>query len=65
MAIKKIAEAKIRETLKVSEYNIEITVSKNLNHPNIINIFEIIKTDDFYYIVMEYAQKGDLFSFIE
>ena len=31
-----------------------------LNHPNIIKYRDFIKTDDFYIIVMDYADGGDL-----
>ena len=40
-------------------------IHKNLNHPNIVKCYDIIKTNEFYYIVMEYCQYGDLLSYIK
>ena len=42
----------------------EIAILKKLNHPNIINIYNIIENDSHFYIIMEYASKGDLFKYI-
>ena len=42
----------------------EISILKKLNHPNIIRIYNIIEDDLNYYIIMEYASKGELFKYI-
>ena len=42
----------------------EISILSSLNHPHIIHVIEIIQTDSFYYIVMEYCPEGELFSYI-
>ncbi len=42
----------------------EISILKKVNHPNIIKIYNLIEDNYNYYIIMEYASKGDLFSYI-
>ena len=39
----------------------ETTVLTNLDHPNIINLLEVIETDQHICIVTEYADGGDLY----
>ena len=40
---------------------LEIKVLKRLRHPNIVQLFEVIETTDFIYLVMEYVTGGELF----
>ena len=42
----------------------EISILKKLNHPNIIKIYNKIEDNSNYYIIMEYASKGELFKYI-
>ena len=42
----------------------EMNIISCLNHPNILKAFEIFEDDSYYYIVMERAEKGDLFNYI-
>ena len=39
----------------------EIKILKQLHHPNVVQIYEIIETEQDLYLVMEYAQGGELF----
>ena len=43
----------------------EINILKQLNHPNIIKYEDIKKTKDYYYIVTEYCNGGNLSTFLE
>eukprot|EP01103_Thecamoeba_quadrilineata_P014095 TRINITY_DN4097_c0_g1_i2.p1 TRINITY_DN4097_c0_g1~~TRINITY_DN4097_c0_g1_i2.p1 ORF type:complete len:536 (-),score=105.69 TRINITY_DN4097_c0_g1_i2:112-1719(-) len=43
----------------------EISIMKLLNHPYIIQLYEIIETEKFFYLVMEYASKGEVLEYIE
>lgn len=38
---------------------------KTLDHPNIIKLFEIFDHKDFYYVVLEYCDGGELFMAIK
>jgi len=42
----------------------EMKVMTELNHPNILKAYEIFEDESYYYIVMERAEKGDLFNYI-
>ncbi len=43
----------------------EIKILKYLDHPNIIKIYEFFKDENFYYIINEYCEEGDLLSKME
>jgi serine/threonine protein kinase len=42
----------------------EWTLLKELRHPNIIRVYEILETPSAIYLVMEYVENGELFSHI-
>ena len=39
----------------------EIDLHKDLNHPNIIKFIDYFHENEYVYIILEYAQNGDLF----
>jgi len=43
----------------------EIKIMKNIDHPNVIKIFEYFDTPRFIYIVMELLKGGELFDHIQ
>ena len=63
VAIKILEKSKIEDNEDLQCINREISFLKNLSHPNIISIYEIIETNESFYIIMEYAE-NDLFSYI-
>ena len=42
----------------------EIEVLANINHPNIMRIYELLEDETNYYIVSEILGGGELFNFI-
>lgn len=42
----------------------EIHILKSLDHPHIIKLYEIIKTDQYIYLVTEYAGHGEVFEML-
>lgn len=42
----------------------EIKIAKLFNHPHIIRVFEVIKTQVDIFVVMEYVRGGELFDYI-
>jgi serine/threonine protein kinase len=64
LAIKKIdkqslANKKIKATLLR-----EVEIHKKLGHENIIRLYTSVEDDNFIYLVLEYAAKGNLFYLI-
>jgi len=42
----------------------EIKILKKIRHPNIIQLYQIIETNDDLYLIMEHANAGELFEYI-
>nr|XP_033954498.1 MAP/microtubule affinity-regulating kinase 4 isoform X1 [Pseudochaenichthys georgianus] len=42
----------------------EVRIMKGLNHPNIVQLFEVIETDKTLYLIMEYASGGEVFDYL-
>lgn len=42
----------------------EVRIMKNLNHPNIVQLFEVIETEKTLYLIMEYASGGEVFDYL-
>ncbi|KAM9208913.1 serine/threonine-protein kinase MARK2-like [Dugong dugon] len=52
---------KIQQSSYLNRLYREIKIMKNLHHPNVVKLFQVIESEDTVYIVMEYASGGDLF----
>lgn len=67
-AIKEIANETLLKKLGVKAQETlrkEIDISKNLNHPNIVRLFDYVKTQNNNYLVFEYCGGGDLREFLK
>ena len=42
----------------------EIKILKSVRHPNVIQLYEIIETENQLYLIMEFAEGGELFDLI-
>ena len=62
VAIKIISRKKISIDKNFARCLNEINIYKKLNHPNVIHMFEVLRSVNYLYIVMEYAAGGDLYS---
>lgn len=61
VAIKVIQKNRLDEkTLKMVSR--EISIMKLLNHPNVIRLYEVIDSEIFLFLVMEYAAGGEVCS---
>lgn len=38
----------------------EVAVMNNINHPNIMHLFEFLESSNNYYLIMQYCNNGDL-----
>ena len=43
----------------------EIEILKQIDHPNIIKLFDVFEDDKFYCLIFEFMQGGDLYDYIE
>jgi serine/threonine protein kinase len=43
----------------------EIEVMKNISHPNIIKLYDVIYEEDSMYLILEYCKKGDLSKYLK
>lgn len=55
-----VPEAYVKEKVAFHEAN----VLKNLDHPNLIRVYEFFEDDTSFYIVIEYIAGGDLFDWV-
>eukprot|EP00354_Favella_ehrenbergii_P001237 CAMPEP_0170471980 /NCGR_PEP_ID=MMETSP0123-20130129/14092_1 /TAXON_ID=182087 /ORGANISM="Favella ehrenbergii, Strain Fehren 1" /LENGTH=138 /DNA_ID=CAMNT_0010739955 /DNA_START=60 /DNA_END=477 /DNA_ORIENTATION=- len=58
VAIKVIAKRKLTEDDKVGLQN-EIDILKQVDHPNIVKLFDIYEDDKYFFLVMELMQGGE------
>ena len=64
-ATKVIDKSSIENTEAKKYIDNEISILKEINHPNIVNLIEIKNTEDKLYIVQEYCNGGGLDKFLE
>ena len=64
LAIKILEKNKIRNKRDIKRIEREISMVKNINHINIVKVFEIKEDEQKYYIIMEYCENGELFNMI-
>jgi len=63
VAVKIIVKSKLDEETLKKVYR-EVRIMKELNHPNIIRLYEVIETEKVLFLVMEYASGGEVLDFI-
>lgn len=61
VAIKILEKSKIKDKSDVERVTREIHILKIMRHPNIIQLYEIIETPKQLYLIMEMADRGELF----
>ncbi|KAI9352251.1 kinase-like domain-containing protein [Zopfochytrium polystomum] len=64
VAIKLIKKENIRNPVKRAKILREISILKSLDHPYIVRLLEVVETDQYIGMVMEYASGGELFEYI-
>ncbi|XP_072178291.1 NUAK family SNF1-like kinase 1 [Diadema setosum] len=65
VAIKSIPKNKIEDPEDMRRIRQEIELMSTLDHPNIVNIYEVFESKEKIVIVMEYASGGELYEFID
>ena len=64
VAIKILEKDLIFEKADIERISREIKIMKLIRHPNVIQLYEIIEKPKRLYLIMEYAEGGDLFDLI-
>ncbi|OHS94605.1 CAMK family protein kinase [Tritrichomonas foetus] len=49
---------------QTSHFETEIRIVQQLHHPGVVQLYDLIKDDRFYYIIMELCQMGELYQYI-
>ncbi len=64
-AIKVINKAKIIEHDLVEQIKLEVKIMYNLNHENIVKLYNHYEDDDNFYLILQYCAKGQLYSILK
>ena len=64
VAVKILQKAKIVDVADVERVSREIHILKVVQHPHIIQLYEIIETPSTLYLIMEFVSNGELFDYI-
>ncbi len=64
VAIKILEKKKIADISDIERVSREIHILKLIRHPNLIQLYEIIETSKYLFLVMEYCSGGELFDYI-
>ena len=64
VAVKILEKSRIKEQADVRRVNREIKILKKSVHPNIIQLYEVLDTQNSIYLIMEYCEGGEMFDYI-
>eukprot|EP00948_MAST-09A_sp_MAST-9A-sp1_P001012 g1012.t1 len=64
VAIKILERSRIKEDADVRRVGREIMILQRIRHDNIVQLYEVIYTKQQIYLIMEYANGGELFDYI-
>ncbi|KAF9463326.1 hypothetical protein BDZ94DRAFT_1192949 [Collybia nuda] len=64
VAVKLIRRGNVDSAVRMSKVEREIEVLRTLKHPNIVRLYDVIETDKYIGIILEYASGGELFDHI-
>lgn len=62
--MKVLRKSKIVDIADVERVAREIHILRTVQHPHIIQLYEIVETPKSLYLIMEYVSRGELFDFI-
>lgn len=65
IAIKIMEKARIKKEDDQDRIRREISILSKVHHANIVQLYEVIETKEYYYFVMECAEQGELSAYIE
>lgn len=65
IAIKILEKAKIKTAEDMQRIKREIDILQRMEHPHIIQLYEVIETNKYFFFVMEVVEQGELSDYIE
>jgi serine/threonine protein kinase len=60
----KIVDKNALDTENLKKISREIEIMRNLFHPSIIRLYQVMETESMIYIITEFASKGDIFDYL-
>lgn len=65
-AIKSITKQSIMGNSKLKElFDTEVKIMASIKHPNIMHLYELLETNNNYYLVLDYCKSGDMESYVK
>ena len=64
VAVKILEKSRIKEQADVRRVNREIKILKRCNHKNVIQLYEVLDTQNSIYLIMENCEGGEMFEYI-
>ncbi len=64
VAIKILEKSKIIEKDDLERIFREMKIIKQLNHENIVKVYDVFENNEYYFIIMDYCEGGELFDYI-
>ena len=64
VAIKILCKQRIRERTDIERISRQIKIMKVVNHPFIVQMYEIIESPKYLFLIMQFVEGGDLFDVI-
>lgn len=65
-AIKSISKQSVMSSPKLKElFDTEVRIMAGIKHPNIMHLYELLETNNNYYLVLDYCRSGDMESYVK
>ena len=64
VAVKTVHKKDMKQ-IEIYQQRREIEVLKMSQHPNLVALIDLFENSEYYYIVLEYMQRKDLFDYIQ
>lgn len=65
IAVKILEKEMIKKDEDLMRIRREIKILSQVRHPNIIQLYEVVETNKYFFFLMEYAEQGELAEYIE
>ena len=65
LAIKVLEKAKIQDESDIERVSRELRIAQSAGHPHLVQLFHLLETSEFVFLVMEYLPGGELYDHIK